>query len=290
MKRSVILICIFNFCLAIGVLWYVWNPSSKQSAPAITSNTPAAESNVTYSKEELWTKALHARSSNEALYYFNQSDDPAELRLKLSDIILGLSIESPPTSNIWPFLQATFYLVANEAKAIEALAPFSEITRKKALPLTIRDSAFRTYVENEVRLCNHETISENALNLIDALYDEHNSLKSSALQAEHFLLSKGILPNNRLDSYNRRLAETVENEEILLSTRVIALNILATMDNISSIALQRVYESAEPNFRDALLKAMIRSKVAPTSLSWLSDFKPLSVDEEQLLQRVLRPY
>lgn len=200
MRRfSVISLCILNACIAAGLLWYVFGNKPKQ--PDIPQK-PATER---LSGAERWNRAKAARSSREAFFELSQSEDAQALQERTTQEIEKLFSGIQPELNHWPFYQAVIQNHGRNASDEEALSLLARVASETEQALTLRDTAFRSYVENTLRIKKAVEANDPAFILIDTLSKENNSLSGTALQAEHFLAGKGMTGEVRASLFEERL-------------------------------------------------------------------------------------
>ena len=167
----VISICIFNAALAGFFLWYVLKPSQrgKVMPQASVSETKAM------SDDELWTCARQANSSREASYYLSKLEITDELKARTSIIVNNIAENSGSDYHQWPFNQALINRVGTAATITSDLTLLSQIAANEEMPLTLRDTAFRAYIQNWTRVSTDEELLDEALDLIDSLFLESSA-------------------------------------------------------------------------------------------------------------------
>ena len=187
-RRIVILFCCVNALLGIGVLWYVLAP--RLASDENRWEAPSKHSAPEYSDEELWQKAAGASTVREARSYLAKLGATRE-NLDKSARLLEELVQAPsPAFARWPYFEALLWFHGSRAESLTDLDALMRLAVQPGQALTLRDAAFCSYIENFSRLS--PTDAGATYGLIDALYGEGNSLSATALQAERFLLEKGI--------------------------------------------------------------------------------------------------
>jgi|GEM_PF-2301846 len=287
MRRSfVILLCIFNALIAGGLLWFViGKPQSR--TPLLVPEKEAPESNMT--DAERWTQATQARNLQEALHSLNTFMDKDALRQRTSTLLEELAAGTPAEVSEWPFLQAAMIVHGREATEVPRLTPLAAIASGERHALTLRETAFRSYVENRLRISEAFDEDELIYSLIDSLYTEPNSLSETSLLAEQFLVKNGVSPEGREGSFKTRLEDTLLDTGNPESVRITALKILSAMDAAGTLPLDRVYENSDRELRTAILQALASSIQPGEAIGWLEQIRPTTPEQEQLRLRILKP-
>lgn len=154
-------------------------------------------------------------------------------------------------------------------------------------PLVIRDTAFRALVENAVLLKRESGIHDEVLPLIDRFFDEANSLSETALHAEHFLVSKRLLTDDRVSAFNTRLESVLNNRQNTEDKRIAALIILKEMDAVTESAYEKLYSDAGLGLQTSILHALSGMNLSEPTKQWLINIEPKTPEQEQLLLSML---
>jgi len=288
-RRFVILICILNTLLAGGLLWFTLGSQnggvSKQLALTGT-DAPAPP----FSDNELWNRAASARTFREAASYLARSEDQSTLATRIEEQLTGLITGEMPPFSKWGFYQAILQAYARQAKDFRQIRLFIKIVKNTQLPLILRDTAFRHFVENSLRLDEEQNSNGPVYALIDHLYPENNILSGAALQAEHFLLVQGVSDEKRRRLLLDRIKATLTRPDHLEVNQFIALNILAQMEADPEEAwIQEVHAAAKSDrIRTAVLQVLAsREGRRYDQLTWLTRLTPSTAEQEQLIHSIL---
>lgn len=282
MRRfSVISLCVLNACIAAGLLWYVFG--NKPKRPDIPQK-PAAER---LSGAERWNRAKAARSSREAFFELSQSEDARALQERTTQEIGKLFSEIQPDLNRWPFFQAVIQNHGRNASDEEALSLLARVASETEQPLTLRDTAFRSYVENTLRLKKAVDANDPAFILIDTLSKENNSLSGTALQAEHFLAGKGTTGEVRATLFEERLRAVLLDTGCPGPVRITALQILSENDAVEDLPISALYKDAGVRLQTALLNSLNTTDVTEQTKLWLEAVEAVTPEQEQLRIKIL---
>lgn len=285
-RPTVISLCVFNGALACGLLWYAL------AAPGRGARLAGKQSQHSeidaLSDAELWGRAAASVNTREAMHYLSRIEARGFLldacRLQLSKISEG----TPAPFGEWPFLEAVLQTYGANAGAPDELAAVTGIAANEAMPLTLRDCAFRTVIENTPRFADNGEALEAAFELVDACYAESNSLSETSLLAEHFLTQKGIAPTGREPSFRDRLTEVAKDKNQADSKRITALHLLATRGEVDAVGLDGLYGGADVALQTAILKSALQAEDAK-SYSWVEGIRPTTPEQEQLIEQILNP-
>ena len=285
MRRSIIItICAFNAIIACGLLWHVYGSSKPTRQLSAAQNralsAPPLEDTL------LWQKASVSNSLRNSLHTLSQIQSSDYLLEQSRQRLTKLTESSGPLLSEWSFLQAVMQVYASKTDAASDLRLLREITAREPLPLTLRNSAFRSFAEHSIRLPDAPHTIEQLFALIDQTYLEANSLCETSLQAEHFLSNNGHERSARTKQYEKRLLETLESTTRPLSTRMVALDILAARNMLPEIELNQIYADSDPQLQTALLRTLSRAK-GLIEIDWLSDLRPSTPEQEQLIHQLL---
>lgn len=287
-RKLVIFICCLNVLLGAGVLWFVLKPSKVDIPYALQ---PSTESNTSaYSDAELWTKAEEASTTREAYGYLQQitfNSDTFNQAAKQIDQLIESS--APPFKN-WPYFEALIQFHGNRSKSLDDLQPLAKLTLKQEQALTLRNQAFRSYIENLSKL--DADISNQAYALIDKLLDENNSLSGTAMQAEQYLREKDIRRSEGGADEDRLASHA---EAVLLdssaptSNRLTAANTLFRLGIFpDSNEIQRTFAGTDSErLAVALLQLLAASNPADGALDWVEGVHPTTPEQEQLIRSIL---
>jgi hypothetical protein len=284
-RRFVILVCVLNTCLAGALIWYVF-AAQKQSKPVTFGQHPPA-SETRLSDAALWAKAEAAQNVSEALHYLGQFQDASAAASQTQNLIENVSTALGPDYKLWPLYQASMQYAGTRASAISQLAEFAAIAMNAALPLTLRDTAFRTLIENGVRLNNNAELADIAFELIDRLAGEANQLKATALHAELYLANNAITVEDRSTLFHARLVDTVSDSNELESTRLSALTILMAQELPAQLDYPALYVDAPPALQLAVLKTIATKGANSLPTGWINEIDARTLEQEQLIQQIL---
>jgi hypothetical protein len=267
--------------MVIALVWFVFG---KRSDP---SPVQAVSERDRMTDAELWQQAEESNSAREALHYLRQIADGEELRKKVSKNVTGLLEEGPLTKpNNWPFYQGVIQIHGISASDLKELDPVAEIATNVKHTLTLRDTAFRTFVENAVRLESESRIHEEVLTLIDRLFPEANSLSGTALHAERFLATKGLLAADRESSFKTRLRSVLSSSQHAAEMRITALEMLQETDAATELPFEQLYTDAELSLQTSILRALSTTNLSESTKQWLKSIQPRTPEQEQLLFRI----
>ena len=285
MRRPLVLIlCIMNACIAAGLLWFVFGNKPERSK---MFEQPSAER---LTDDELWERAQSATSTREASYQLGRIENIDRLKKKASQEIETLLLGNQAKLDRWPFLQAVLQKYGSIASSEEELQPLAKVTSNTDQPITLRDTAFRSYIENCLRFNAATENNGTPLILIDLLSKEDNSLAETALQAEHFLAKNGIeLSTKRLPLFDERLTVVLEDRQRTESMRITAFNILSEKGSVSELPLETLYKGGGVRLQTAILHTLAPAgnKTSEQSKLWLEDIRPTTPEQEQLRLRIL---
>jgi hypothetical protein len=285
MRRSIIItICIFNGILACFLIWYVFGRPNQISRPlAAPSQTAEVEP---LDDTELWNRASEAKTTREAMHYLSRVQEDVFLLDSFRTLLTNLSKAENLPFDEWPFAQAAIQVYGAKAFSSNELVTLNEIARNESLPLTLRDSAFRSLVENTVRLPDDGEALNMTYGLIDSMYGEANSLSETSLQAEHFLSQKGIGKEDRDLRFRERLIKALSGVDETASKRITALNILTARNELDGTSFDQLYAGAGVQLQSAILKSVLQAKES-VSYDWLNGIHASNPEQEQLIQQIL---
>lgn len=279
--RFIIILCLLNLCIAGGLIWFVLHKKTER-----TGLLPQATAEP-LSDEECWSRATEAQTSREAYHYLAQIEDSDALSETIGEAVTSLLSGLSPAFDHWPFYQAMLQMHGKQASSQDELLPLAQIAESKIQSLTLRDTAFRSYIENAKRMSEGNAMSQDSLRLIDMLFEESNSLAETALQAEHFLTKDeepGAGPGGR---FTERLRATLLDTGQLEATRITALSILSEKDALAELPLARIYSTAGVRLQTSLLRMIDGMDPDTATRLWLEGVAPLTPEQEQLLANIL---
>ncbi|HBR94932.1 MAG TPA: hypothetical protein DEA90_12295 [Opitutae bacterium] len=286
MRRPIIIIvCIFNGMLACGLLWYVLGNPNRNSRPTAVQNQKAKAEPLT--DAEMWDRASASDSTREAAYYLSRIQDGNFLLDSCRPYLTELGNSETVAFTEWPFLQAVIQTSGARADSSSGLSTLSGITSHQGLPLTLRDAAFRSLVENTVRFADDIETLNMTYKVIDSAFEEGNSLSETSLQAEHFLSQKGIGEQGRDALFRERLTKVLRDSNQTTSKRIAALNILTSRNELEGAATDELYERSDTRLQTAILKNILLAKVS-VQYDWLREVRAMSPEQEQLIQQILQ--
>lgn len=282
MRRPFIIsLCVLNACIATGLLWFVFKNQPKKP------NIPQKSATERLSDTERWSRANVAGSSRQAFFELSQSEDMQALKERTPQEIEKLFSGTLPNLDRWPFYQAVIQMHGKNAADNEELSLLARVASDIEQPLTLRDTALRSYVENSLRLGTGMKADDSTLSLIDGLFVEKNSLQETALQAEHFLLKNDALPPERKSVLSERLQTILEGSQHAESVRIIALNILSEIEATDDVQLRKLYQDAGVQMQTMILRTLASMNASEPTKSWLEGITPTTPEQEQLRLRIL---
>jgi len=279
-RLLVISLCIMNACIAAGLLWFVFG-NKPDRLMMLEQASKERLSDVEY-----WEQALSAESFREALFQLSQIENLETLKAQATQEIEKLLPADQPPLDRWPFFQAALQKYGNTASNSGQLSLLAQITSNTNQPITLRDTAFKSYVENYYRL-RAEAQADTPFVLIDKLFKEKNSLAEIALQAEHFLVKNGVLLPGRELVFKERLRATLQDRQQTESMRITAFNILRETDQLADLPLMQLYPEAGERLQASILQALARSDASEAATHWLETTQPTTPEQEQLRLRIL---
>ncbi len=288
-RKLIIFICSLNVLLGVGVLWFVLTP---RKSPIPNALQPSAKTYASaYSDTELWTKAQEASTAHEAYKYLQQitsNSDTSNQSAKQIDRLVE-SGATPPFKN-WPYFEALIQFHGNLSESINNLGALRRLALQTDQALTLRNLAFRSYIENFSRL--DPSTSDQAYTLIDELLSESNSLSATAMQAERFLREKEIkrtAGGARQDILANRAEATLLDPTAPTSNRLTAANTLLWLGEFpDSREIREAFDGTNSErLKVALLQLLAASKPADTDLVWIESIQATTPEQEQLVRSIL---
>ena len=287
-RKLVIFICSLNVLLGVGVLWFVLTP---RKSPIPNTLQPSAKTDApAYSDTELWTKAQEASTARVAYGYLQQitsNSDTSNQSAKQIDRLVESA--TAPFKN-WPYFEALIQFHGNRSESLNDLEPLRRLALQTDQALTLRNLAFRSYIENFIRL--DTAAPESAYTLIDTLLNESNSLSATAMQAERFLREKEIkrsIGSADEDILANRAEAALLDPAALILNRLAAANILSWLGELpDSREIQKAFNSTDSErLKVALLQLLAASNPADADLVWLESIQPTTPEQEQLVQSII---
>jgi hypothetical protein len=282
-SKFVIFICLFNTLLVSGLLWFIFKPVGRKETTKAQVVAPSRES---LDNTQLWINASKATSPQEARFYLNRIADKTKLKEEVRNIIKQQLSSNTPNIKQWSFYQAVLSTDGQLASTHSELTELAEIVSNKSAPLTFRNTAFRVYIENWLRLKGETNDTAPVYELIDQLYEEPNSLSETSLEAEHFL-NNNIPSRERQLLFKQRLIENFQDQTKPETMRITALKILSETKVPLEHHLGSYFVDADRSLKTAILKTIITTKPAAPSLTWLQSINPETPEQEQLIQQIL---
>lgn len=280
-RPTVISLCIMNACIAAGLLWFINGNKPQQQ---VIMKLPRTEP---LSDDALWERSMTASSFREALFQLSQIQDQETLMPRVTQEIEKLLTMDQPPLDRWPFFQSVLQKYGGIASNKEELALLARFTSNNDQPLTLRDTAFRSYVENSRRLQSEGDYDESPFVLIDAMYQENSSLSETALQAEHFLAKNSVrFPDQRRLLFEARLKAALGDEQRTESVRIAALNILNEKGLVSDLPLDELYPDAGVRLQTAILHTLTSANIPDETKHWLKGIQATTPEQEQVLLRM----
>ncbi len=285
-RNLIIILCVTNACIATGLMWFVFGPKSK---PSITNKASTSLGTEIMTDEAHWQHATKATSLREAAFHLSQFKDQDELNIRTSELIYGLHFDSVPNLNKWPLYQASMQAHGKNADTASELKLLAKIAQKTQQALTLRDTAFRVYIENWLRIESDDKVNEETFELIDTLYHENNSLADTSLEAEYFLIKNNASTAERNAQFKDRLRNTAMESSRAATTRITALKTLSELGALLDLPMENIYHSASTHLQTAILRVLENQSSSKASKEqWLRLIQPTTSEQEQLLLRILK--
>lgn len=319
--KLLIFICCLNTLLGVGVLWFTLKPNQ-----SLFNNVSTASPKTTvkeYSDDKLWTKAKASTTALRALGQLQKLSESAQIFEAMAREIEQIGDASPLPFDQWPFFEAVLIDYGNRAASVEDLRALALVAGQSNNPLTLREVAFRSFIENFSRMedmgsagadsqrgnettatrgqdalapmgVTEESVDAGALRdayaLIDALWGESNYLAGTALRAEDFLEQRGFKREGESLLLERATAMLLD-ESALVSNRLAAANVLSRMNVPVDLTLLREAFDVGNSERSqvALLQMMAAVSYSKEDLEWLEDFRPVTPEQERLVHAILSP-
>jgi len=302
-KKLIIFICGLNTLLGVGVLLFVLKPQ-----PTLFDNdwdVPAQTNASEYSDDELWTMARASTTTGQALERLQQlSTNDATIETMAGEID-RIGNTAPLPFEQWPLYEALLIDYGSRAASVEVLQPLAAVARQSDNPLTLRETAFRSFIQNFSRIGSDHAqdaadpgnktegpASGSALRevytLIDALRGERNHLAGMTLQAEDFL-GQGGFRREQGDLLAQRATAMLLDDSALEKNRLSAASVLHRISAYPGLAeLRTALEgTASERLRVALLQIIAAADFASEELIWLEAYRAVSREQEGLVQRIL---
>ncbi|NBB79048.1 MAG: hypothetical protein GVY36_06315 [Verrucomicrobia bacterium] len=281
-RKFVILFCCLNALLGVGLLWFILTPTKA----SLRSTSYASSASVTpeYTETELWAKAAAASTTREAFSYLEQLSADRMVFETSTELVDGLIQTGIPAYQQWPYFEALLQFHGSRSEALEDLQTLARLARQTKQALALRDAAFRSYIENFMRLNPVETFP--AFALIDRLHEEGNHLSATALQAERFLRENGIVRDAGDEVLIERARETVFDTERIETNRLAAANILLALNEQPDPKRIReaIGSTDSERLKASLLRLLATSGLSDSDRDWLEDL-PLPTPEQEALVR-----
>lgn len=287
-RKLIIFICSLNVLLGVGVLWFVFAP---RTSPIPKALQPSAKTNApTYSDNELWTKAEEASTAREAYGYLQQITSPPNTLNRSGKHISQLVDTATPPFNSWPYFEALIQFHGSRSESLDDLQPMARLALQTDQALTLRNIAFRSYIENFSRI--DAGTPQQAYTLIDTLLNESNSLSATAMQAERFLREKEIKRNiggEDEDILASHAEAALLDTAALISNRLTAANTLSWLGKFpDSLKIKSAFVGTNSErLKFALLQLLAASNPADADLVWVESIQPTAPEQEQLIRSLL---
>ncbi len=187
-RKLIILLCCLNGLLGIFLLWFILTPSQSNAPFAV--ERPGPSEAPAHTDTALWEMAMAAGTAQEAYRHLRGLPEDRNTAQKMNQQIGTLVERAPLPFAEWPFHEGLLRSYGDRAQAVEDLSVLARIATQTEQALTLRDLAFRVFIQNFERF--EGANPEAAYELIDTLYEEASSLAGTALQAEAFLSESGM--------------------------------------------------------------------------------------------------
>jgi len=234
--------------------------------------------------------AREAGSARRAYGLLRRSSDDSETFGEMAGELEGLVADAtPPPFPAWPYYEALLQIHGHRAETADDLDVTAAIAARPALPLTLREAAFRGFVENIVRLGGGAAEADAAYALIDALYGEANALSGTALHAEHYLRENGY-ERATPGLLAERAAATLLDAEAAEGNRLAAATVLARLgERPGAVELRKSFEATGSERLKAAILKLIAAEPSEAELAWLKEFRPATPEVERLVRAMLQP-
>jgi len=286
-RKVVISICILNIFLGIGLLWLILNPRKPLAANALQK--PEQTSATAYTDEELWSRARGAESARQAYGALRGLSENRETFATMRRELERLTeTVAPPPFAAWPYYEALLSVHASRSETAEDLEVAARIASTTALPLNLREAAFRGYIENFVRLGGEGRDAGAAYALVDRLYGETNALSGTALHAGRFLVEKGY-DRDEPGILTERAAGTLLDPEAMEGNRLAAAEVLRRLgERPKARALRAAFEATKSERLKIALLQLIAADPSETEREWLEQLRPATPELERLVRTILQ--
>lgn len=286
MRRSpIIALCIINGAIAIALLAYALGANKWLTERPKSSSLPQNEK--TLDDNFLIERATSAHTQAEAVNELSLIKEPAIIDRETQKILTALELGRTPSFKTWPFASAILNVHGARANSAEELIILMTISIDDRLPLYIRESAFRAYIDNIWRFRENAELIATSWKTIKQLSNEQNSLATTSLQAENIMRESGLEAPWTMDEFASHLANLTTDSTQPFSRRLCALQILAHQRRLGLLDLRAIFSAADTPLKTEILRSLSASEVQADDLDWLRTFKPTSPAQETLLYSIL---
>jgi hypothetical protein len=278
-RKLIFILCIANALIAILTLT-ISLPKLQSTKEKSLTKEDSKQGKIELSDTELWSRALATQSPLELKNYLNQIQDITYKQSKLRNELQTL-LNSPATAyNSVHDIERNCALIAAKTKLDnnnEELELTAQLLHKAELPITLRETAFRNYIQRNVELSKDSKtvnrLNASAAQCIDHAYTEpQTSLCGIALSADWYLLQNALLSRDRQLQLKERLIETLQDPDSLDSNLQTALTILQAKPYHHILNNETLYELYADNKSEMIRSAILLYFTAQkdsTTLKWL---------------------
>lgn len=286
-RKFVIFICCLNALLGVALLWLVFKPGKSSEGSAVHYRAAKTEG-PKYTDEQLWKKAEEASSGREVFSYLMQISATGDALDQSARQLTAFFEAEPPDFGQWPYLEGLIPFHGNRAESLVDLQPLKQIALQPEQALTLREVASRSYIENFCRL-NPPQATE-AYALVDALYEEKNSLLATALRAERYLREQAIVRESGDELLFQRARATLLDSAALESNRLAAANLLLWLgESPEPEAIRGAWNSSHSErLKVKLLQIFGASARSDEDRTWLQHLRATTPEVERLAQSILK--
>ena len=283
-RQWVIIVCIFNVCLAGGLILYLSTGAGRTPPRSLTPELPTFGDVST--DAERWTRAREALTPNEVHQLLARIEDTTGYRSALAELLQEMNTsESIPVAQ-WDTYSVYMQFFGKWTQSGHDLQLLATLAGNQALPLNLRDVAFRNYIQRFAELAGAETDWTAAYTLTDQFYREPTALMGTALQAENFMLQKADYPD-RKEQLLRQIDRCLGSGNSPEVNQFTALAVLSGLDvPVQVERLEQVFNnSCSERVQTSVLELLARREVE-TGLEWVQAVSPQTPRQERLLMEL----
>ncbi len=296
-RKLVIITCCLNALLGIAAIWLILKP--RNSLFNNNLSLPLADAVKEYSDEDLWELAKEAPTARQAFKYLNLLSQNRDTLNAMARQVEAMADPSPLPFVEWPFFEAMLQNYGSRAESLDNLRPLARVAGQVEQALTLRDTSFRSFIENFSRLISAEATGagsardaghdlEHPYALIDALSGEANSLSGTALLAEHYLFQNGFGREGG-NLLSERAEAMLLDASALERNRLAAANVIFRIASYpdQSMLREALKEAGSERLKVALLQMISETTAQGDDLAWLESFEPTTPEQERLVRGIL---